>query len=96
MMAESNEEEAAEERQKEELKKLEIIDAHVAQLSEHFDLVQILVSNHHDNTGSTAIYRGSGNWFGRYGMIRDWYVKAEEDTKISVHSRKDDGEEEAG
>lgn len=48
-----------------------LIAAHVAQLSEHFDAVQILASYPLDG-GTQPITGGSGNWFARQGMAHDF------------------------
>lgn len=40
---------------------------------EHFDCVQILVTNEDKKADTYAgIYRGRGNWFGRQGMAREF------------------------
>jgi len=49
----------------------QLVDQAVRQLSEQFDVVQILVS-WPDQDGTKNIYQGSGNWFARQGMVQDF------------------------
>lgn len=60
------------------------------QLGEHFDTVQIFVTRYEpaEDGGTTNIHYGTGNWFARFGHVRDWIVKREEDAKIE--RRKDE------
>lgn len=48
-------------------------------LGEHFDTVQIFVTRHESfsSDGTHHIARGLGNWFGRYGQVRDWILRVE-------------------
>jgi hypothetical protein len=50
---------------------LRLVNAHVAQLSEFFDTVQIFCTRH-QNTGTINVNCGSGNWYTRYGHIKCW------------------------
>jgi len=52
-----------------------IVDSHAAQLSEHFDAVQILAS-YSLNGGTQSISGGSGNWFARLGMGESFHSSA--------------------
>lgn len=50
---------------------IEMIERLAARLAEHYDAVQILVSNcEHDGTRYLA--RGHGNWYARTGMAREF------------------------
>ena len=53
---------------------LELVKQHVEQLGEHFDSVQIFVTRHEagELDGTININTGAGNWFARYGHIRNW------------------------
>lgn len=54
-------------------KLLKIIERHVADLMEHCDAVQIFVTQHNAEEGITmAVDRGDGNWYARYGMVKEW------------------------
>lgn len=61
-------------------------------LGEHYDTVQIFVTRHESETedsgGTMNANYGVGNWFARYGFVRDWCVRQDEQTRI--HYRKSD------
>lgn len=69
-----------------------IIDSKVNQLSEHFDAVQILVSWPSEGGGTMSCYRGSGNWFARTGMARDFMNRDEAETLVTEEKRQRDQE----
>lgn len=46
------------------------IDAHCAQIAEHFDAVQILVTDLDKDGNTTYCFRGTGNFFARVGMAK--------------------------
>jgi len=51
-------------------------------LSDFFDTVQIFTTRHESNDiGTIAFQRGSGNWYARFGQIKEWVIKREEETK---------------
>lgn len=53
---------------------LVMLDRILAQLSEHFDSVQIFATRHNgDHTLSAQ--RGTGNWYSRYGAVREWVAQ---------------------
>lgn len=61
---------------------LEVVKQHVAQLSEHFDSVQIFCTRHVNNdVGTVHIHYGAGNFFARYGQIKSWLLKTDEGEK---------------
>lgn len=64
----------------------ELLRKHVEQLGEHFDAVTILCTRHEPETedGTIQISDGCGNWFARYGQIREWIVRAEERTRRHI------------
>jgi hypothetical protein len=60
-------------------------------LSEHFDSVQIFVTRFDTSAesddgeeGTISVARGTGNWFSRFGVVRDWIVKSEEKMREDV------------
>jgi len=60
----------------------------------HFDTVQIFCTYHVEDgeDSRTASYQnGKGNWFARYGQIREWITKEEEAQREDV--RIDEEEE---
>lgn len=61
-------------------------------LSEHFDSVHIFATKYEggDNGGTTAkINKGTGNWFARYGQIKDW-ILCEEHASIKEMDKEDE------
>lgn len=63
------------------------LDAKTAELTEHFDAVQILAS-YTDETGTHFIKRGSGNWFARMGMAQDYLTTQNAQTGAEMISRE--------
>lgn len=55
-------------------------------LGEHFDSVQIFVTRHEPavEDGTINISWSAGNWFTRYGQVREWLIKADERTRAHV------------
>lgn len=51
--------------------KQDYLDKMLAQIGEHFDCVQILVS-WNEQAICKNMYRGCGNWFARQGMAHDF------------------------
>ncbi len=53
------------------------------ELSEHFDSVQILCTRYKggDDGGTVNISMGTGNWFARYGQMREWLIREEETSR---------------
>lgn len=52
---------------------LEILNSHIAQLSEHFSTVNVIVTKDPGEDGQTTCYgRGSGNYYARVGSTREW------------------------
>jgi hypothetical protein len=67
-------------------------------LGEHFESVQIFVSTHQPAEVGRTVHAsaGVGNWYARYGQIREWIIRTEEETKCSVRLEcvnEDDGDE---
>lgn len=64
-----------------------VLKSHAAQLGEHFDTVQIFVTRHDPSKddGTVSAFEGTGNWFARYGQVRNWLLKEER--------KDDDGED---
>jgi hypothetical protein len=60
---------------------------HVNDLSEFFDSVHIFCSRHESNdTGTINANRGAGNWFARYGQIKEWILKQEEASRVNARN----------
>lgn len=62
----------------------------INQLSEHFDAVQIFASRHEAEIedGTISLNLGSGNWFARYGQVRNWIIKQEERDKEVIRKEE--------
>lgn len=67
---------------------LRILRSHTAQLSEHFDSVEIFVTRKHPG-GTINAEHGDGNWYARYGQVRQWVISEEERMRHSVRSDDD-------
>lgn len=79
-----NEEQEQSERQDRDMS---IIKSHVAQISEHFETVQIIATRHDAEHGGTVMASwGEGNWYGRFGSIKGWITQQEEQTRIDQRS----------
>ena len=65
---------------------LEMVKKATQSLGEHFDSVLILTTRHDPTTegGTTNINYGCGNWFARYGQVREYLIKCDERTKVAV------------
>jgi hypothetical protein len=60
-----------------------------ASLGEHFDTVQIFVTRHDaDSIGSVNATYGSGNWFARLGLVRDWLIRQDEFTRLRCRTEE--------
>jgi len=73
-------------------KDVELVDAFVEKLGEHFDCVQIFCSRHMpaELDGTITINRGAGNWCARFGQVREWVVY--QDARICEQGRSDAAE----
>ena len=73
----------------------QLVQQHVNTLLEHFDCVQILVSNSIPE-GTSNVFLGAGNWFGRQGMAHEFIRKDKAQTealelsKVMPHPPADD------
>lgn len=57
----------------EQTKRNELLDTHVAQLSEHFDSVRIFVTLHKGGEEQTGAFtRGKGNFYAQLGQVNEW------------------------
>ena len=60
-----------------------ILRAHVAQLAEHFQYVQVFAANHvSEEEGTTTHQYGSGTMFARQQIVKDWCIKHDEFTRL--------------
>jgi hypothetical protein len=56
----------------------ELLDKVVANLAEHYDTVQIIVTRHDGDAGTLVRTRGCGNWSARYGSAKEYIENCEE------------------
>ncbi len=61
------------------------VEQHANALAEHFDSVQIFVTRHEAGRkeGTVNVNLGAGNWFTRFGQVKEWILRVEEDTRLS-------------
>jgi hypothetical protein len=66
----------------------------IDKLSGQFDTVHIFVARHEggENGGTVNFQQGTGDWFSRYGIVRMWVTRVEEQTRAKA--RKDFEQEE--
>lgn len=77
----------------EELKpnpEIEMLRKHAQALGEHFDSVHIFV-NRVEGPATRGLNWGIGNWFARFGQIREWVIKEE---AVSIREVESDNMEE--
>jgi hypothetical protein len=61
------------------------IQASCVGLGEHFDTVHILATKLTDDGRDTVKFSwGKGNWYARYGQIREWVLLEEQAAKNSI------------
>ena len=60
-------------------------------LSEHYDTVQIFVTRYEPTIegGTVNASLGSGNWYARYGQVREWLIKSEENSRQEAACHQD-------
>ncbi len=59
-------------------------------LGEHFDSVQIFCTRHEafKRDGTVNVNYGEGNWFTRFGQVRDWVIRQDERTRDHVREEQ--------
>lgn len=67
---------------------LEMLRKHAGMLSEHFETVQIFATKLVPDGGTITVSQGSGNWYARYGQIKEWCVKQDETTRKNVRGEE--------
>lgn len=58
-------------------------------LIERFETVTIFATKH-ETEDSSSYCVGRGNWFARYGQVRNWLIKREEETRCGVRKDAED------
>ena len=66
----------------------------VAELGEHYDTVQVFVTRHEsgEQRGTVHAEAGLGNWYARYGQIKEWVVRQESRAGCEAVKEEDDTE----
>jgi len=67
----------------------------LTELGEHFDSVQIFCTRHESGEldGTVYLHLGTGNWFARYGQVREWCVKMDAQTHHSQRENNNDDDD---
>ncbi len=70
---------------------LEFIRMHAAQLGERFETVHVFCTRHMptEMDGTVTFQLGVGNWYARYGHIREWMIKQDENARIGARRPED-------
>jgi hypothetical protein len=68
---------------------LERVQIAVNGLAEHFDTIEVFCTRHEGGMvdGTVNIHWGAGNYFARYGQIKQWMVSEDEDTRSHITRR---------
>jgi hypothetical protein len=70
-----------------------ILEKHVNALQEHFDQVQIFVSkNEPEREATMTAHRGGGNWYARYGQVKEWAIRQDEIFRIGARNSESEPE----
>jgi hypothetical protein len=67
------------------------IDKCLQELGEYFDSVHVFATRHEPEVedGTVSCNKGVGNWFCRYGQIREWVIKREEQQRVEAQREMD-------
>jgi len=66
------------------------LDRVLAQLTEQFDSVQIIATRHRGagvGEQTWLMHRGTGNWYARYGAVREWLAREDEGARDAMRDR---------
>jgi len=60
-------------------------------LGEYFDTVHIFTTRHEsgEKNGTLHLNLGVGNWFARYGQVREWVLVQEESARNKIPEQDD-------
>lgn len=59
----------------------------VARLGEHVESVEILVTYRNKDGNESGYHKGSGNWYARYGQLREAMLVWDEYARIEARQR---------
>jgi len=77
--------------EKDTQRQMEVVKAAAARLREHFDSVQIFCTVAAPDNSTRCISWGEGDWFARYGHVREWVTKTE--ARARKEAVEEEGEE---
>jgi uncharacterized Zn finger protein len=65
---------------------LAIVDKAIQLLGEHFDSVQVFTSRYEPTLedGTVSVRKGNGDWYSRFGQVKEWVIKEEERMRQQV------------
>lgn len=71
---------------------LDLIQKHVSALEEHFDTVMIFATRHDpaEAGGTEHCSMGGGNWYARFGQVKEWVIRQEEMARVHVRVNQED------
>jgi len=55
---------------------------HINALMEHFDTIQVFGTRETEE-GTQTYTSGAGNWYARYGQVKEWMIKQDEFVRIN-------------
>lgn len=61
-------------------------------LGEHFDSVQIFATRSESGEleGTLNFHVGVGNWFARYGQVKQWLIKEDEAARLETRKNSEE------
>lgn len=70
---------------------IELVKKHVEALGEHFDSVHIFCTRHEagEENGTVQLNQYAGNFFARYGQVREWLIRQEEQSRQAVRNEQE-------
>lgn len=65
-------------------REMAFVRTHLDALAEHFDCVQLFATRCETGEldGTVTIQMGAGNWYTRYGHVREWLIKQDERARM--------------
>jgi hypothetical protein len=67
----------------------DVIKKHVSALAEHYDSVHIFITKYDSTSGITrAASFGCGDFYARFGNVREWTLRMEENAKEEVRGKR--------
>lgn len=69
-----------------------LIDEFLDRVMEHVDSVQVFINKKATDgeDGTRFISKGRGNWFARYGHVKNWTIREEHGTRMDMENEDDE------